>query len=163
MDISCNVNTFNLFQFLFYWWRCKSYNSWSFTVRLAWVKLVVKEILHDKVIIMLLVSMMAFIKNNQIEFINCHETTLKDIIQLVFCEYEHIRVVKLPPPIFIKGFTSRILRRSSCRSISIVFTNFKATVLIDVICLLVCQVLCWNDECYLADLICFLLNQFFLL
>jgi hypothetical protein len=61
--------------------------------------LVIEEVRHDQVIIVALISMVAFIKHNHVKFFYLYEPVQQRVVQLFFCEYKNIERVHLVSPV----------------------------------------------------------------
>jgi hypothetical protein len=95
---------------------------------------------HDKVVQMILISVMAFIKYHKVKFLHFEETMHEKIIKLFSHTNEDVMTREFVLPCEVIFKIARLLLSS------MVPANNQLSVAINRVSLLFDKILCWNDE-----------------
>ena len=66
---------------------------------LACVALVEKEVLHDQIIIVILIGMVALVKHNHLKLLDLEQSVYQRVIQLLLSEHEYVELRELVLPV----------------------------------------------------------------
>lgn len=98
------------------------------------------EVSHDKIIWMILISMMALIEDQKVNFLHMHESVHEQVIELVGYHYQNILLSEFASPLFGVSIVIALFLTS------MIATYAQICVSLNCRSLLLNQILCWCNK-----------------